>query len=447
MTAPTQASHEASHPAHPTPPTAAAGPALSPDLVYRKVTRRLVSFLFIGYVFAFIDRTNVGFAKLGMQADLGFSEAVYGLGAGIFFLSYFLLEVPSNVMMARFGARRWIARILITWGLLSVATLFVKTPTHFYLVRFLLGAAEAGFFPGVMLYLTQWYPAERRSRVITLFMAAIPVGSILSGIVSGWILSHFAGSSVMAAWQWLFLLEGLPAVILGVIALFYLNDAISDARWLSEDEKRLLQANVQADGQHSMTHNWRDALRSPLVWLLALINFAYLAGVTLLFWIPSMLREAGIQDTVVIGWLVAMPFALAVVGMLVLGRTSDKWRERRWHTVLPGLISSAGVAMLPFASGNLQLTLLGLTLAMAGNVVANALYWNLPTAVLSGAAATVGIAFVNALGQMAGFLGPTVFGKLFTVTGNATLGLYLLAGLLTLGSLAVLLIPRHLVNR
>ena len=447
MTAPTQASHEASHPAHPTPPTAAAGPALSPDLVYRKVTRRLVSFLFIGYVFAFIDRTNVGFAKLGMQADLGFSEAVFGLGAGIFFLSYFLLEVPSNVMMARFGARRWIARILITWGLLSVATLFVKTPTHFYLVRFLLGAAEAGFFPGVMLYLTQWYPAERRSRVITLFMAAIPVGSILSGIVSGWILSHFAGSSVMAAWQWLFLLEGLPAVILGVIALFYLNDAISDARWLSEDEKRLLQANVQADGQHSMTHNWRDALRSPLVWLLALINFAYLAGVTLLFWIPSMLREAGIQDTVVIGWLVAMPFALAVVGMLVLGRTSDKWRERRWHTVLPGLISSAGVAMLPFASGNLQLTLLGLTLAMAGNVVANALYWNLPTAVLSGAAATVGIAFVNALGQMAGFLGPTVFGKLFTVTGNATLGLYLLAGLLTLGSLAVLLIPRHLVNR
>jgi len=417
------------------------------DRIYAKVTLRLISFLFIGYVFAFIDRTNVGFAKLGMQADLGFSEAVFGLGAGIFFVSYFLLEVPSNIMLGRFGARRWIARILITWGLLSVATLLVKTPAQFYAVRFLLGGAEAGFFPGVMLYLTQWYPAERRSRVITLFMAAIPVGSLLGGIVSGWILQHFASSSLMAAWQWLFLLEGAPAVLVGVIALWYLDDGIDQARWLSPAEKQMLKAHVASDGKQAMTHSVAQAMRSPLVWLLAFINFAYLAGVTLMFWMPSMLRDAGVKSTVTIGWMVAAPFALAVVGMLVLGRTSDRLRERRWHTAIPGLISALGVGSMPFAAGDANLLLMASLLAVTGNVVANALYWNLPTALLSGSAALVGIAFINAFGQMAGFLGPTVFGKLFTATGSATTGLYLLAAMLALGSLAALVIPRRLVNR
>ncbi len=417
------------------------------DRIYAKVTLRLISFLFIGYVFAFIDRTNVGFAKLGMQAELGFSEAVFGLGAGIFFVSYFLLEVPSNIMLGRFGARRWIARILITWGLLSAATLLVKTPTQFYAVRFLLGGAEAGFFPGVMLYLTQWYPAERRSRVITLFMAAIPVGSLLGGVVSGWILQHFASSSLMAAWQWLFLLEGAPAALVGVIALWYLDDGIDQARWLSPAEKQMLKAHVASDGNQAMTHSVAQAMRSPLVWLLAFVNFAYLAGVTLMFWMPSMLRDAGVKSTVTIGWMVAAPFALAVVGMLALGRTSDRLRERRWHTAIPGLISVLGVALMPFAMGDANLLLMVSLLAVTGNVVANALYWNLPTALLSGPAALVGIAFINAFGQMAGFLGPTVFGKLFTVTGSATTWLYLLAAMLALGSLAVLVIPRRLVNR
>ena len=415
--------------------------------IYSKVTWRLISFLFVGYVFAFIDRTNVGFAKLGMQDELGFSEAVFGLGAGIFFVSYFLLEVPSNVLMARFGARRWIARILVTWGLLSMATLLVKTPMQFYVVRFLLGAAEAGFFPGVMLYLTQWYPAQRRSRVITLFMAAIPVGSVLGGIVSGWILQNFAGGQFLSAWQWLFLLEGAPAVILGVIALFYLNDTIDDARWLTPAEKEVLKSHIVVDQKHAVTHRVGDAMRSPLVWLLAFINFAYLAGVTLMFWMPSMLRDAGVKNTMHIGWMVAAPFMVAVVGMLVLGRTSDRLRERRWHTIVPGLMSAAGVAAMPWAMGDVTSLVLVSVVAVAGNVIANALYWNLPTAVLSGAAATVGIAFVNAFGQMAGFLGPTVFGKLFAMTGSATAGLYLLSGLLCLGSFSVLLISKKLVNR
>ncbi|MGO4394566.1 MFS transporter [Variovorax sp. M-6] len=419
----------------------------SEDRIYAKVTRRLVGFLFLCYVFAFLDRINVGFAKIGMQADLGFSEAVFGLGAGIFFLSYFLLEVPSNMMLARFGARRWIARIMVSWGLLSVATLFVQTPTQFYVLRFLLGAAEAGFFPGVMLYLTYWYPAQRRSRVITLFMAAIPVASILGGPLSGWILRTFADSQGLAAWQWLYLIEGIPAVLLGVVTLWYLDDSIADAKWLSPAEKRLLQQRVQSDQKHAVAHKIIDALKSPLVWLLAVINFAFLAGITLAFWMPSMLRGAGVKDTVQIGWMVAVPYVFAIVAMLALGRTSDRTRERRWHTALPGLVCAAGIALMPWALHDPMLLMLASVAAIGGNVVANALYWNLPTAILSGAAAAFGIAFINAFGQIAGFASPALFGWLFSLTGSAAAGLGILAACIALGSVGALLIPARSVAR
>ncbi|MBB3175690.1 MFS transporter [Variovorax sp. Sphag1AA] len=429
------------------PDPAAARAARAEDAVYTKVTRRLVGFLFICFVFAFLDRINVGFAKMGMQADLGFSEAVFGLGAGIFFLSYFVLEVPSNMMLARFGARRWIARIMVSWGVLSVATLFVQTPTQFYVLRVLLGAAEAGFFPGVMLYLTQWYPAQRRSRVITLFMAAIPVASIFGGPLSGWILRAFDGHQHLSAWQWLYLIEGVPAVLLGVVTLWYLPDTIAHAKWLTSAEKQMLQQRVDADSRHAVAHRMSDAFKSPLVWLLALINFAFLAGITLAFWLPSLLRGAGVKDTVQIGWMVAVPYAVAIVGMLVLGRTSDATGERRWHTALPGLLCAAGIAAMPWALHDPALLLLTCTVAIGGNVVANALYWNLPTAVLTGAAATVGIAFINAFGQIAGFASPSLFGWLFTTTGSATLGLSILAACIAAGSLATLAVPARLVDR
>lgn len=417
--------------------------------IYRKVTLRLIGFLFVCYTFAFLDRINVGFAKMGMQADLGFSEAVFGLGAGIFFVSYFLLEVPSNVLLMRFGARRWIARIMFTWGILSAATLFVQTPMQFYTVRLLLGAAEAGFFPGVILYLTQWYPAQRRGRVITLFMAAIPLASIIGGPVSGWILSAFADVNHwgMANWQWLFLLEGLPAAFLGIIAWFYLDDSIKDAKWLTSDEKQLLQKNIDSDHKLAVTHRLRDAMKMPLVWLLALINFVYLAGITIVLWMPSMLRAAGVTDTVKIGWMVAVPFMVAIVAMLVLGWTSDKTGERRWHTIMPGLLCAAGIAAMPFVMHSPALLLLTSIFALAGNVVANALYWNLPTAVLSGTAAAVGIAFINAFGQIAGFASPSLFGWLFTLTGSAGLGLTILAACIAVGTLSILLINPKMVNR
>ncbi|SEB06344.1 MFS transporter [Variovorax sp. YR216] len=421
--------------------------AESEDAVYAKVTRRLISFLFICFAFAFLDRINVGFAKIGMQADLGFSEAVFGLGAGIFFVSYFLLEVPSNLLLERFGARRWIARIMVTWGLLSMATLFVKTPAQFYVVRLLLGAAEAGFFPGVMLYLTQWYPASRRSRVITLFMAAIPVSSIFGGPLSGWVLRSFDGHAGLAAWQWLYLIEGMPAVLLGLITLRYLPDTIGHAKWLNAGEKRLLQDRVASDARHAVAHRVRDAFRSPIVWLLAFINFAFLAGITLAFWMPSLLRTAGEKDTVQIGWMISAPYVLATIGMLLLGRTSDASGERRWHSALPGFVSAAGLAVMPWTLNDPMLLLVASTVAICGNVIANALYWNLPTAVLTAGAATVGLAFINAFGQIAGFASPALFGWLFTSTGSATLGLGILAGCIALGSTAVLLMPKHAVNR
>ncbi|CAG2155174.1 Putative metabolite transport protein NicT [Cupriavidus yeoncheonensis] len=424
-----------------------ANPAASEDGIYAKVTRRLVGFLFVCFIFAFLDRINVGFAKIGMQADLGFSEAVFGLGAGIFFVSYFLLEVPSNLLLGRFGARRWIARIMVTWGLLSMATMFVRTPAHFYVLRLLLGAAEAGFFPGVMLYLTQWYPAHRRGRVITLFMAAIPVSSIFGSPLSGWILRAFDGQGGMAAWQWLYLVEGVPAVLLGWITLRYLPDNIAQAKWLSPGERHLLQQRVASDAHHASAHRMRDAFRSPLVWLLAFINFAFLCGITLAFWMPSMLRNAGVKSTVEIGWMVAIPYVLAVIGMLVLGRTSDASGERRWHSALPGFAAAAGLAVMPWTLDNPTLLLAASTVAISCNVVANALYWNLPTAFMSGAAAAVGLAFVNAFGQIAGFASPSVFGWLFATTGSASLGLGVLAACLALGSMAVLLMPAQAVNR
>lgn len=422
-------------------------PDTAHDALYRRVTWRIVGFLFVCYIFAFLDRINVGFAKMGMQADLGFSEAVFGLGAGIFFVSYFLLEVPSNLMLARFGARRWIARIMVTWGLLSVATLLVKTPTQFYVLRFLLGAAEAGFFPGVMLYLTQWYPAQRRGRVITLFMVAIPVASILGAPLSGWILRSFHDAGALAAWQWLYLIEGIPAVLLGVVAWFYLDDSIEKANWLSADEQRTLLAQVRHDQAHAATHRIGDAFRSPLVWLLAFINFSFLAGITLAFWMPSMLKSAGITDPGRIGWMLAIPYVAGAVLMLALGRSSDRTGERRWHTALPGLVCAAGIACMPWVLHDPVLLLCAAVAALGGNVVANALYWNLPTAVLGGAAATVGIAFINAFGQIAGFASPSLFGALFMQLGSPALGLYLLAALIAVGAIACVLIAPRLVNR
>ena len=270
----------------------ARGPAAAAEADFEKrtyatVTRRIVPFLFVCFVFAFLDRVNVGFAKLQMQSDLAFTEAIFGLGAGIFFLAYFLLEVPSNLALKRFGARRWIARIMVTWGLLSAATAFVTTPTQFYVLRFLLGAAEAGFFPGVVLYLTYWFPARRRGQAIAMFLVAIPFSSLIGGPLSGWIMQSFGSLHSPRAWQILFVIEGLPSVLLGVACWFRLDDSVEEARWLSPEQRAFIRSRLDREQTQAGAHRFADALRSPQIWLMSLTNFALLCTIVVVLWLPT----------------------------------------------------------------------------------------------------------------------------------------------------------------
>ncbi len=296
-------------------PGASAPSASAEDPLYRKVTLRLVPFLVLCYVVAYLDRVNVGFAKLQMLQDLQFSDTVYGLGAGIFFLGYFLFEVPSNIILHRVGARRWIARIMITWGIISSAMIFVTTPGMFYLLRFLLGLAEAGFFPGIILYLTYWFPHARRGRITTFFMTAVPLSGLIGGPISGWIMHTFHGDHGMAGWQWLFILEGIPSVIIGLIVLVFLDDRISQAKWLTESERATLARNIEAEEKAKQDPPIREAMTKPRVWAMASIYFSFVMGLYGVgFWMPTLIRNTGVQDPLTIGLLTAVPNLFAVIG-------------------------------------------------------------------------------------------------------------------------------------
>ncbi|WP_447779613.1 MFS transporter [Variovorax boronicumulans] len=417
---------------------------------YAKVFWRLVPFLMLCYVVAYLDRVNVGFAKLQMGADLGFSETVFGLGAGIFFLGYFLFEVPSNLLLNRVGARVWIARIMITWGLLSACFVFVETPTSFYVLRFLLGVAEAGFYPGVILYLTHWYPSHRRARIIAVFMSAIPVAGIFGNPLSGWIMDAFHGVSSMHGWQWMFIIEAIPAVLVGVMVLLYLDNGIAHARWLSPEEKQLLQREVARDqahgakGPHSVGAMFRDAR----VWWMALIYFAFVMGqYALTFWLPTLVKATGVQGNFNIGLLSAIPFLCAIVAMNLFGRSADARRERRWHLIIPAMMGAVGFTVAASYTQNTVVSLTFLSLAAAGVLTCAPLFWSLPTAFLSGTAAAAGIAVINSVGNLAGFVSPYLIGYLKDLTGSTQIGMYVLAGALVLGAIGVWLTPKQLVNR
>ena len=295
--------------------TAAGSTPQDPDAratarAYAKVFWRLVPFLMLCYVIAYLDRVNVGFAKLQMSQDLGFSEAVFGLGAGVFFLGYFLFEVPSNLLMHRIGARIWIARIMITWGILSALFMFVETPTGFYVLRFLLGLAEAGFYPGVILYLTYWYPAQRRAKIIALFMSAIPVAGIFGNPLSGWIMEAFHGAHGLQGWQWMFLIEALPAILIGIVTVMYLDNGIDRAKWLSDEEKRLLTREIEADQKQAgaQRHSLREVFADKRVWWMCLIYFTFVAGqYGLTFWMPTLVKSTGVSGAFKIGLLSAIP--------------------------------------------------------------------------------------------------------------------------------------------
>ncbi|MDQ0989227.1 MFS transporter [Streptomyces sp. V3I7] len=419
------------------------------NAVFRKVVRRVVPFLILCYVVSYLDRVNVGFAKLQMSDDLGFSEAAYGLGAGLFFIGYFLFEVPSNLILQRVGARTWIARIMISWGLVSAAFVFVTNEATFYALRFLLGAAEAGFYPGVILYCTYWFPTYRRARVIAMFMSAIPVAGIFGNPLSGWILDTFHKVGGWQGWQWMFVLEAVPALIVGVITLFYLDNGVRDAKWLSDEEKTVVEEALVRDTQHHTVHGkvW-DAFREPKVWLMCCIYFCFVMGqYALTFWMPTFVESTGIKGNFAIGVLSAVPFLAALVAMNLFGRSADKRRERRWHLVIPSLMGAVGFSLAASWSGSTALSLIALSFAAAGVLTCAPLFWSLPTAFLGGTAAAAGLAVINSVGNLAGFVSPYMIGALKDSTGSSSIPMYVLALSLVVGAAAVLTTKKDVVNR
>jgi MFS family permease len=423
---------------------AASSETADADAAYGKVMRRVVPFLCIGFMAAYVDRVNVGFAKLQMLSDLGMSETVFGLGAGLFFLGYILCEVPSNMLLIRVGARTWIARIMLTWGLLSGLMMVVHGPISFYCVRFLLGVAEAGFMPGVLFYLAEWFPAARRGRATALFMIGIPLASVVGGPLSGAILNGLSGAAGLAGWRWLFALEAVPPILLGILTFAVLPRSIQSAAWLTEREKSLLARDRVGDQTGHAPSDFVAAFRDPVVWLIGAIDGALLLGLyTVAFWFPTLLRDAGVHEPLWIGLLTAAPHAAAVVAMLINGWHSDRTRERRWHIILPILIGAVALALSPLAHSNIVWTVAIISIANAGILGALPPFWTLPSLLLRGAAAAAGLALAGSIANIAGFFATFLVAWLKDLTHSTTLVLLIFAAVLVVSALSVLGIPRE----
>jgi MFS transporter, ACS family, tartrate transporter len=413
--------------------------------VMRKVALRIVPFIILLYFVAYIDRVNIGFASLTMNKDLGLSAGVFGFGAGIFFWGYFLFEVPSNIVLDKVGARLWIARVMITWGMVSAGMAFVWDATSFYVLRFLLGAAEAGFFPGIILYLSYWFPAHRRAAITSLFMAAVPISVVLGSPLSSALL-ELDGLAGLKGWQWLFILEAVPAMILGIVVLFYMTDRPEGAQWLGADERAWLVDTMNAEraGKTAVAHHdiWRG-LADIRVLALALIYFGTSAGLyTLGIWAPQIIKSFGLTNMQV-GFLNAVPPTAAVAAMYLWSWHSDHRNERTWHVVVACLAASAGLALAGIST-TVMAVVTALTLVNVGISSAKPPLWSMPTLFLSGPAAATGIATINSIGNLGGFAGPAMIGWIKDQTGSFAGGLYFVAVLLTLSAVLTLVLSRSL---
>ncbi|MBI3401152.1 MAG: MFS transporter [Acidobacteria bacterium] len=420
-------------------PTVDAAPVLA------KARRRLIPFLFLLYIVAYLDRINVGFAALQMNQALGFSASTYGFGAGIFFLSYVLFEIPSNVILARVGARLWIARIMITWGLVSSGMMFVRSVPGFYTLRFLLGLAEAGFFPGIIFYFTRWFPPRERARTIATFMTATLTAGVIGAPISGALLS-IQGFG-LAGWQWLFVLEGLPAVVLGVVVLFVLPDGPETARWLSDDERAgvrdvlhggRVSGHVES-GDPSPAHTIGGALSSGRVWLISVSHFLLIpvALYGIGFWMPQILKTASGAGDFAVGLLTAIPYACGVVAMVIAGRHSDRTGERRWHVACAAAVCALGLVLSTLGAGPVW-SVVTLSLAMVGLAGVFGPFWALASVSIRGAGAAAAIALINSVGNTGGFVGPYLLGAINDATHSFAMGLYAIAAMLVLGGALIL---------
>ncbi|MBL0283781.1 MAG: MFS transporter [Zoogloea sp.] len=409
----------------------------------RRISWRIVPFIMLLYFIAYIDRVNIGFASLTMNRDLGFTASILGFGAGIFFWGYFLCEVPSNLILHKVGARMWIARVMVTWGLISACMAFVDSPTSFYVVRFLLGASEAGFFPGIILYLSYWFPARHRAGVTALFMAAAPISTALGSPISAALL-EMNGLMGLHGWQWMFILEAIPAVILGVVVFFYMTDRPELAKWLKDDERAWLVKTMNEEASNkaaSANHSILRGLADLRVIALALIYFGTSAGLyTLGIWAPQIIKQLGVSSMTV-GFLNAIPPAVSVIAMVLWSRHSDRTGERTWHVILACLAAAVGLVIAGTASSVVGL-IAALTLVNVGISCAKPPLWSMPTMFLSGAAAATGIATINSIGNLGGFAGPVVIGWIKDQTGSFMGGLYFVAGLLVMSAALTLLLSR-----
>jgi D-galactonate transporter len=422
------------------------------DQVYRKITLRVMPIVLIAYVFAFLDRINIGYAQLQMKQDLAFSDAVYGLGAGIFFITYLLFEVPSNLLLEKIGARLTFLRFMVLWGLTSAATAFVTAPWQFYAIRLLLGIFEAGFFPGIILYLTYWYPSHRRGRVTGLFLFGMPITGVLGGPLSGMIMSGMDGLGGWHGWQWLFIVEGLPTVLLGLLLYRMLPNKPSQARWLSEQEKALVQSVMEADhkGHAKPGHHGKlsAALADPKTYVLAFVYFCCACAVyTVTFWLPTMIKGLGIDSVAAIGWYTAVPYCFGALGVLLISRSSDRRKERRWHvggTLAVGALSLFATSYLGTSFMPVMVLLCIAAFFIFGG---GSLFWSIPPTYLSREAAAAGIAVISSLGILGGFVSPTLIGWIKGATGSIQMGLLALTGLAIAGALTILVaLPKSAVR-
>ncbi|MDR5784786.1 MFS transporter [Caballeronia sp. LZ065] len=416
---------------------------------YYRAYWRLLPLLLICYLVAYLDRVNVGFAKLQMLDALHFDDAIYGLGSGIFFAGYFFFEVPSNLVMRKVGARKWIARIMLTWGVISAAMIFVKTPTMFYIARFLLGAAEAGFAPAIMYLLTLWFPARYRGRAMSIYVMGAPLAFVVGGPISGYILHALSGNEHLAAWQWLFLIEAIPAVALAFIVLAFLDDDPAHSRWISEEESQNVLAELRAENANKVDHSSvRAFLANRKLWEFCGIYFCLIMGLYALgFWMPSLIKRSGVIDPFAIGLYSAVPNIFAAIALYVSNRSADRTGGRRVHFALFIVIGAAGLAASMWFSAGPLVTTACLSVAAAGVYSCIALFWALPTSLFVGASVAAALAFINSVGNIAGFMSPWLVGMLNVMVGHAEVGMYVISAFLVLGGAMTMRLPKTLDDR
>lgn len=415
------------------------------DRVYRKVAWRIMPFIMICYVVNYIDRTNIGIAQLHMREDLGFSDSVYGIGVGLFFVGFILFEVPSNLLLARIGARKTLLRIMVCWGLMTTLTMFVTTPHEFYAARILLGMAEAGFFPGVLLYLTYWFPSERRTRVTAFFFLGLPLAGVIGSPISGWIMRTFDDVWGFHSWQWLFFLEGIPAILLGITAFFWLQDKPSDARWLTQNERAVIEQDLEderqrkANVQHDHTSGLLTALKDPRVFVLGLIGCGtYTLANAVSFWSPLLISASGVKEVFDIGLLAAIAPLAGIVVMILVGAHSDKKRERRWHAAIAEFVGAAALIALSFSIGQPIITVILIAVMTAAHYSGLTVFWSIPSIYLSDRVKASGIAISTAIGSVAAATTPMMLGYIRETTGSLSLGLQISAGIIAVAGVILL---------